>query len=212
MGYSGYKKIYVGTDYPGADRVGFVSEHRYVQETQILHRQLKKGEVVHHCDRQRLNNRPENLWVFINKEAHQTYHAGGTPIQLPDGTYTAEFPKITKICEYCGKEFEPVRKNAKHCSKECAMLDSRKVKRPAKSELKNLLMEFPMTKIAQIYGITDNGVRRWCQMYKLPYRLKGIKAMKEREQAKSAEKAKLAENKTKQKESAQLKRQLEHLN
>lgn len=73
MGYSGYKKKFVGTEYPGADNRGFVPEHRYVAE-QKIGRQLRKGEVVHHCDRNRLNNVPENLIVFVDKESHSRYH------------------------------------------------------------------------------------------------------------------------------------------
>lgn len=57
MGYSGYKKKFVGTEYPGADNRGFVPEHRYVAE-QKIGRQLRKGEVVHHCDRN------QNLFII----------------------------------------------------------------------------------------------------------------------------------------------------
>lgn len=210
MGYSGYKKIFVGKDYPGADNRGFVPEHRYVVE-QKLGRPLKKGEVCHHCDRNRLNNTPENLLVFVDKESHSRYHQGGTLIELPDGTYTSEFPKVNCICEYCGKEYEPKDRKTKYCSKECAMLASRKVQRPSKAELKALLLQFSMTDIARIYGVTDNAIRRWCEMYKLPQRLKGIKALREKEAAKALEKQRNEEAKQRQKAARKLQKQREKL-
>jgi hypothetical protein len=47
--------------------------HRYVAEKKIR-RSLRKGEVVHHIDRNKLNNSARNLWVFKNQEAHHRAH------------------------------------------------------------------------------------------------------------------------------------------
>lgn len=47
--------------------------HRWMAEKK-LGRPLKAGEVVHHKDRNKLNNSPQNLWVFKNQEAHDTAH------------------------------------------------------------------------------------------------------------------------------------------
>lgn len=47
--------------------------HRNVAEKK-LGRALKKGEVVHHKDRNKLNNAPDNLWVFKNQEEHDRIH------------------------------------------------------------------------------------------------------------------------------------------
>lgn len=92
------------------------------------------------------------------------------------------------------------------------MLASRKVQRPSKAELKALLLQFSMTDIARIYGVTDNAIRRWCEMYKLPQRLKGIKALREKEAAKALEKQKKEEEKQRQKAAKKLKKQRESLN
>lgn len=73
------------------------------------------------------------------------------------------------------------------------------------------MLEFNMSQIAQIYGVTDNAIRRWCEMYKLPQRLKGIKQLREKEKQKREEKEKLALEKQRQKEAEQFKKQLDKL-
>lgn len=47
--------------------------HRYLAEKK-LKRKLRKGEVVHHIDRNKLNNSKRNLWVFKNQEEHHRAH------------------------------------------------------------------------------------------------------------------------------------------
>ncbi|MHA2171146.1 MAG: HNH endonuclease [Candidatus Kariarchaeaceae archaeon] len=47
--------------------------HRHVAE-QKLGRKLRPGEVVHHKNRDKKDNRRKNLWVFPNKKAHHEAH------------------------------------------------------------------------------------------------------------------------------------------
>lgn len=51
-----------------------VHEHRVVAE-QMLGRPLRKGEIVHHVDRNKRNNVPENLMIFNNQAEHAAWHA-----------------------------------------------------------------------------------------------------------------------------------------
>ena len=47
--------------------------HRWVAE-KMLGRRLKKHEVVHHMDRNKLNNNESNLHVFKNQSQHDYIH------------------------------------------------------------------------------------------------------------------------------------------
>lgn len=52
-----------------------VLEHRIVAE-QKLGRPLKTGEVVHHINENKRDNRPENLMVFKSQAEHAAWHSG----------------------------------------------------------------------------------------------------------------------------------------
>lgn len=47
--------------------------HRWVAKDKVGG-SLKKGAVVHHKDRNKLNNDPDNLWVFKNQKEHDKTH------------------------------------------------------------------------------------------------------------------------------------------
>ena len=47
--------------------------HRVVAE-KMLGRMLRPGEVVHHIDGDKRNNRPENLMVFASQSEHVAWH------------------------------------------------------------------------------------------------------------------------------------------
>ena len=55
---------------------------------------------------------------------------------------------------------------------------SRKVERPSKEQLFQLIQKYPFTKLAEYYGVTDNAVRKWCAFYGLPYKRKDIALLK----------------------------------
>lgn len=72
----GYIRIIRPGDYDGPCIHGgrYVHEHRYVAEKKIG-RSLAPGEVVHHVNGDRADNRPENLEVFSSVSEHRLHHA-----------------------------------------------------------------------------------------------------------------------------------------
>lgn len=80
----GYVYIYM-PDHPYATGNKVVLEHRLVME-QILGRYLLPGEVVHHRNGDRMDNRPENLEVFATNAEHLRHElAGRVPNWTPEG-------------------------------------------------------------------------------------------------------------------------------
>ena len=67
-------------------------------------------------------------------------------------------------CQNCGKE---VFKGSTYCP-ECAHQMQRKVERPSREDLKQLIRTIPFTQIAQKYGVSDNAIRKWCSSMNLP--------------------------------------------
>ena len=87
---------------------GCVYEHILVAES-ILGRRLLPGETVHHKDRNRANNSPENLMVFKTNADHVRFHKTGIAI-LDGDVYVS--PEIKHICPICGNK---ISKRAKLC-------------------------------------------------------------------------------------------------
>ena len=44
----------------------------------------------------------------------------------------------------------------------------RKVIRPSREELKQLIRTIPFTRIAEQFGVSDNAIRKWCKAENLP--------------------------------------------
>ena len=74
-------------------------------------------------------------------------------------------------CKVCGKE---VWRGNEYCP-DCAAKARRKVERPTRQQLKELIRTTPFTKIGEFFGVSDNTIRKWCKAENLPSKATEIK-------------------------------------
>jgi len=68
----GYIQIYM-PKHPFHNSRNYIKEHRFIIE-QIIGRYLTNKEIVHHINGIVTDNRPENLYLFSNRNQHQLHH------------------------------------------------------------------------------------------------------------------------------------------
>lgn len=85
-----------------------------------------------------------------------------------------EYTQLHRIpihtCKTCNEE---ILKTSTHCTT-CYHTHNRKVERPSKEELEELIKVHTFVAIGCKYGVKDNSVRKWCKSYGLPYTKKQI--------------------------------------
>lgn len=81
--------------------------------------------------------------------------------------------KNDKFCKDCGK---PIGKNATYCI-DCYKKHLHPIDMPTREELKELIRTKPFTRIGEIYGRTDNAIRKWCDYYSLPRKKSDINSI-----------------------------------
>lgn len=107
------------------------------------------------------DNRIENLrWVCPNCDRQLPTFAG------------KNFKKLKKhfYCADCGKEISNGSKWCKSCSsnhRQSILKDNNL----SRNQLKKLIRKYPFTKIGEMYGVSDNAVRKWCDKYELPKKI-----------------------------------------
>ena len=74
--------------------------------------------------------------------------------------------KIIYYCNNCGTELYSKSKTG--LCENCYKKTTRFIERPSRDELKNLIRKEPFTKIGELYGVTDNAIRKWCISENLP--------------------------------------------
>ena len=69
----GYVLIYKPDHKYSKKKKGWIYEHRSIVED-FLNRRLKKGECIHHIDKNKQNNKIENLMLFKSHSEHSSFH------------------------------------------------------------------------------------------------------------------------------------------
>lgn len=78
--------------------------------------------------------------------------------------------KKTFVCKFCEGTFKETHKGQIFCSSKCSGEYTRKVHRPTKEILEDLIKTTSFRAIGKMYGVTDNSVRKWAVNYGLPVR------------------------------------------
>ena len=123
--------------------------------------------ILDHINDKNHDDRLENLrWVCpnCNQQLDTTGYKQMRVEQKPEKKY---------YCSNCGKEITH-SSNSGLCVK-CSNIKSRTCERPSRQELKNLIRTTPFTKIGNIFGVSDNTIRKWCLAENLPTKVSIIK-------------------------------------
>lgn len=108
---------------------------------------------VHHIDGNWQNNLSSNL-DFLCPNCHS----------LTSNFYNKKQDKAAKsarVCS-CGRE---ISRNSKRCGQCWVRNRQRKVEWPTKEKLYELVWSIPSKKIAEIYGVSDTAIVKWCIFY-----------------------------------------------
>lgn len=80
-------------------------------------------------------------------------------------------------CVDCGCD---ITEGSIRCEK-CGRKHRRKVERPDRDKLKTLIRNNSFLEIGRLYDVSDNAIRKWCKLYKLPYHKSEIKSISDLE-------------------------------
>ena len=123
--------------------------------------------ILDHINGKNHDDRLKNLrWVCpnCNQQLDTTGYKQMRVEQKPEKKY---------YCSNCGKEI--TRSSNSGLCVECSNIQTRVCKRPSREELKNLIRTMPFTKIGNIFGVSDNAIRKWCLSENLPTKVSDIK-------------------------------------
>lgn len=157
---NGYVVIEDNTHHKSFDTgtgINGVYEHQLIAED-LIGRNLKENEVVHHLDNNRSNNSPDNILVLDNSQHSKLHRWLDKNLIIPKPTQLIRNLKGCVRCSVCEKPIEP---SMKTCSVECYKIS---IKCPDDIDyLEEAIKVKPLTTIAKELGISDNGVKSRCK-------------------------------------------------
>jgi hypothetical protein len=115
--------------------------------------------------------------VLLCATCHREFHAGFTKLPLDAPRFKEELipfkEKIIYNCLDCGIEL--LNKETKRCLK-CNGIKHRKFE-ISKDELENLVNNYPLTKIAEMYNVSDKAIEKRCKKLKVALKGRGYWSM-----------------------------------
>ena len=111
-------------------------------------------------------------WFISDEEIEQRHQMKLEKRRVPEHLRKVT-PILPKICPSCGKEFKPSDRKQEYCSPEC--YHNKNDNRPDIITLLKTFKEYNnFVKVGKHFGVTDNAVRKWCKLYKLPIHSKEL--------------------------------------
>jgi hypothetical protein len=112
------------------------------------------------------------ICCLCHREFHNDFRALPESYAIFDERYSDYDQRVkieeTRSCKYCGTGFVvPIYSKRKYCSVKCACLKSRKIRRPSKEELAEMLSKYTKVCIADMHGVSDKAIRKWALAYGL---------------------------------------------
>lgn len=147
-------------DHPFCRKDGLVYEHRLVAEIK-LGRYLKPEESVHHINRNRFDNSPENLMVFATRSDHSAYHRGGKASEIEPGVFVVDKKSTGMICPMCGNKKD-------RYSKLCSVCNGKQSRRVIRPSVDTLIQECKISSYVAVgkkYGVSDKTIAHWLRDY-----------------------------------------------
>lgn len=126
----------------------FVYEHRLVYELSSGEK-LADGDVVHHINGDKTDNRPENL-EKMNNSAHSKKH-------VLERARANNYRIGPFYCVDCGAEITHKAKRCVSCSRKARTNPNR----PTKEGLEKMAAVKSNTEIAAAFGVSEASVRKW---------------------------------------------------
>ena len=116
--------------------------------------------------------------ILVCSNCHEEIHAGIVKSSILKSSYDKNKAKEisnqiletkeganNKYCSKCGRKLS--KENESGYCQNCIVEERRKY-RPSREQLKKEIRECSFVSLGKKYGISDNAVRKWCEIYNLP--------------------------------------------